>query len=215
MISKFNHIEDLFKEIDAVLDRKLEVYMIGGAVLLYQGIKPATKDIDLILKNKQDFLTLQKALLKIGFNKKQASIEYKNMNLIYLLKREDFQIDLFLTKVCSKFCLSDGMIKRAKKIIDLKNISLFNCSNEDIFMFKTMTDRQGDLEDCIALARTGLNWQIIKEEIVNQIKTSGKDIWSTWIGERLDLLVERGLNIPIMKDINKLGEDYYNSIDKK
>jgi hypothetical protein len=189
--------------------------MIGGAVLLYQGIKPATKDIDLVLKNKQDFLTLQKALFKIRFGKKQASIEYKNMNLIYLLKREDFQIDLFLMKVCSKFCLSSEMMKRAKKVIDLKNISLFNCSNEDIFMFKTMTDRQGDLEDCIALAKTGLNWQVIQEEILNQIKLSGKEIWTTWIGERLDLLVERGLSIPIMNDIDKLREDYYNSIDNK
>jgi thiamine monophosphate synthase len=68
MISQFKHIEDLFEEIDKVLDIKLDVYMIGGAVLLYQGIKPATKDIDLILKNKQDFLTLQKAGLRLGIS---------------------------------------------------------------------------------------------------------------------------------------------------
>ena len=213
MISKFNEIERLFIEIDKLLKRKIEVYMIGGAVLLYQSLKPATKDIDIILKNKGDFIEFQQALIKAGFGKKQSDISYKNLDLTYLLIRNDFRVDLFLSKVCSKFSLSEGMMKRANNILNLKNISLFNCSNEDIFLFKTMTDRQGDLEDCIALAKMGLDWQTMKQELINQIKLSGRDIWITWIGERLDLLIDSGLNIPIIKDLDKLRMDYYNSID--
>ena len=87
--------------------------MIGGAVLLYQNLKEATKDIDVILSTKEDFLEFQSALIKIGFGKKQSDISYKNLDLTYLLIRDDFRIDLFMKKVCSKFFLSEGMIKRA------------------------------------------------------------------------------------------------------
>jgi len=214
MISKFNEIQELFREIDKHLKSKVEIYLIGGAVLLYQELKPATKDIDIILKNKKDFLTFQNALTKAGFNKKDTNIEYNHLNLTYILKRNDFQIDLFLKQVCSKFSLSEGIIKRAGKIISLDNLSVFNCSNEDILLFKTMTERQGDLEDSISLAKMGLNWVIIKDEILSQIKNSGKDIWATWIAERFNLLDERGINIPIKKEIDQLSEEYFQSLEK-
>jgi len=214
MISKFNEIESLFREIDKLLKRKIEVYIIGGAVLLYQGLKPATKDIDVILKNKEDFIEFQRALIKAGFGKKQSDIAYKNLDLTYLLIRDEFRIDLFLSKVCSKFSLSEGMIRRAKKVLALDNMTVFNCSNEDIFLFKTMTDRPGDLEDCMALAKANLNWKEMKEELLTQIKSSGKDIWITWICERMDLLADMNLNIPIKDDITRLAEDYFKSIDK-
>jgi hypothetical protein len=44
-----------------------------------------------------------------------------------------------------------------------------------------MTDRAGDLDDCKALLMRGINWNIIKEELLNQIKISGRDIWITWM----------------------------------
>jgi hypothetical protein len=214
MISEFKSIAGLFEELDKIIEGKMNIWIIGGAALLYQGIKSATKAIDIIVKSKEDFLKLQKALLKAGFNKNRIGIEYKNMNLSYVFIREDFRIDIFLEKVCSKFLLSEDMIKRAKNILSLRNISLFNCSNEDIFLFKSMTDRQGDLEDCLALSRKNLNWNIIKEELFNQIKISGKDIWITWIGERFDIFVDNGIDIPIMKDIDKLREDYFRVLEK-
>ena len=213
MISTFKVIEEVFVEINRVIGRKVEVYMIGGAVLLYQGLKNATKDIDLVFKNKQDFIEFQKALIKIGFGKEKVGELYKNLDLSYVLTRGDFRIDLFLSRVCSKFCLSEEMIKRAKRVVSLDKITLFNCSNSDIFLFKTMTERPGDLEDCMALARENINWQDIKEELMSQIKSSGKDIWITWVGERMDLLEDRGLNIPIRKDIDKLIVEYFESIE--
>lgn len=36
MISKFNQIEELFKEIDSALKRKIRIFVIGGVVLLQQ-----------------------------------------------------------------------------------------------------------------------------------------------------------------------------------
>lgn len=106
------------------------------------------------------------------------------------------------------------MERRSEEVLKCNKLSVFFCSNEDIFLFKTMTERDGDLEDCISIATTqSPDWNIILEELKNQIKASGNNIWITWVGERLDILVDRKLDIPIIKDIHKLVEEYYNSIN--
>ncbi len=213
MISKFKQIEELFYEIDENLTDKVNVYVIGGAALLFEGLKPATKDIDLILNDEDEFKFFNKSLVSINFKEENPSGLYNKMELNNIMVRDDYRIDAFLKKVCKKFALSNEMIKRSGEILNLKNISVNKCSNEDIFLFKSMTERPGDLEDCIELIKRGLNWNEIKDEMINQIKTNGEDVWITWIGERLDELIDKGLTIPIMKDIDKMRDDYFNKIE--
>ena len=215
MISKFNQIEKLFKEINSALKKKIRVFVIGGIVLLRQGLKPATKDIDLIIETREEFILLQNTLKSINFIVKIPNIEYKNMNLNQIFVRDDFRIDLFQKEVCGRFSISKDMMKRAVTALNLEKIKLAFCSNEDIFLFKTMTEREGDLEDCISLAQRGIKWNIILNELKNQIKQSSQDVWITWVGERLDLLEDKGLNIPIMKEINQLRERYFEEYEKK
>jgi len=215
MISKFNQIEKLFKEINSTLKRKIRIFVIGGVVLLQQGLKPATKDIDLIVETREEFILLQNTLKSINFIVKIPNIEYKNMNLNQIFVRDDFRIDLFQKEVCGRFSISKDMMKRAVTALNLEKIKLAFCSNEDIFLFKTMTEREGDLEDCISLAQRGIKWNIILNELKNQIKQSSQDVWITWVGERLDLLEDKGLNIPIMKEINQLREKYFEKYEKK
>ena len=62
---------------------------------------------------------------------------------------------------------------------------------------------------------TLINWEIILHEIQNQIQHSKEDIWITWIGERMDILQEEGINIPIMKKIDELRDTYFDSLEKK
>ena len=64
MITRFQQIEELFKEINAVIYKKVHIYTIGGAVLLEQRLKTATKDIDLVVDTKDGFIEFQKALEK-------------------------------------------------------------------------------------------------------------------------------------------------------
>lgn len=213
MISEFKQIEDVFKEIDENLTNKVNVYVIGGAALLFEGLKPATKDIDLILKNENEFKIFNKTLIAINFKEEKSSALYKKMELNKIMVREDYRIDTFLKEVCKKFVLSNDMIKRSDEIFSLKNISVNKCSNEDIFLFKSMTERPGDLEDCIELVKKGLDWNEIKDELINQIKTNGEDVWITWVGERLDELINKGLTIPIIKEIDKMRDDYFKKIE--
>jgi len=214
MISEFKQIEKLFKEINASLRKKVKIFVIGGAVLLQQGLKPATKDIDLVVETKEEFMILKNALNSINFTVKVPNIEYKNMNLNQIFVRDDFRIDLFQKEICGRFSISKEIMKRAITLIDLEKIKLNFCSNEDIFLFKTMTEREGDLEDCISLAKRGIKWDIILNELKNQIKKSRQDVWITWVGERLDILEEKGINIPVMKEINQLREKYFKEYEK-
>lgn len=69
MISDFKHIEMLFEEVDHYVKTKVDVYVIGGVALLYQGLKPATKDIDLIILRKEEFSAFEHALKNARFTK--------------------------------------------------------------------------------------------------------------------------------------------------
>lgn len=209
MISQFNELHKLFEEIDKALEGKACFFVIGGAMMLYHGMKSATKDIDIIVETVKEFRDVEIALRKLNFTAKIPPVQFRNLDLSQMFIREDFRIDLFQRTVCKGFVLSDAMMKRAKKIIDFNNLTILLCSMEDVFVLKTFTEREGDIEDCISLAQRGLDWDAILGEIKRQIKISGKNVWITWIGERLDVLEERGLQMPIMAEVNRLRKEYF------
>lgn len=215
MISKFDELSGLFKEIDQNLQNRVHFFIIGGAMLLYHGIKSATKDIDIVVDSAKEFTEVENVLRKLGFIAKIPTLEYRKTDLNQIFIREDFRIDLFQRTICRGFVLSPSMMKRAKKVDELKHLSILLCSNEDVFLLKTFTEREGDIEDCIALAKMGIDWDAILAEIKRQIRISGKEVWITWIGERLDILEERGLPMPIMAEVNKLREEYLTDLERK
>lgn len=212
MISKFNQIESLFKEVDKSLEEEVTLYVIGGATLLFRGLKAFTKDIDVIVKTSQKRLHLEKALRKIGFNGDKLTSEYKNLEITYILTRGEFRIDLFMRKVCSLLSLSENMEERAEIIFSGVKLKVYVCSNEDILLFKAIARRDADISDCVALAKENLDWDILSKEIQNQIK-KGKDIWITYLAEGFEKIADAGVDIPIIKEIMKAYEDYFNSID--
>ena len=215
MITNFKQIEVLFKEIDTVMHNKIKVYTIGGTVLLEQGLKVTTKDIDIVVATKNEFIELQHSLQKTGFKSQIPGKEYSRMNLSQLFQKEDFRIDLFEKKICGRFSLSKGMMERARKVINLDHIEIYLCSNEDVFLFKTMTDREGDLTDCESIVRAAVDWDIIINELKSQINKSKQDVWITWVGERLDILEDRGMVIPIMDELNTLRNKFFDDFEKR
>src|SRR3989338_11329072 len=215
MITTFKEIEELFREINNSMYKKTRVYIIGGAALLKRGMKVATKDIDLIVDTKNEFFQIQNCLNKIRFTAQTPEKEYTHMNLSQIFQRKDFRIDVFEKEVCGRFSLSEDMMKRAEKIIELSRLTVFLCSSEDIFLFKTMTEREGDITDCMSIAATqNPDWNVILKELQSQIKQSKQDVWITWVGERLDILSERGVDLPIMNEVDKLREEYFERYDK-
>lgn len=215
MLTEFKKIEELFAQIEKAMNSKTRLFIIGGAALMYQGLKTATKDIDIIVKTRKEFLEFQKTLVNIGFETRIPDKGYHRMNLSQIFQKQDYRIDLFENEVCGKLSLTEQMMQRAKIVLNLEKLEISLCSNEDILLFKTITEREGDLDDCISLARTGLHWNVILEELQNQIQNSKQDVWITWIGERFDILEDRGLTIPIMKDVNRLRDIYFKSLYNK
>jgi len=215
MISDFKQLENLFKEINQKLTSILHLYVIGGAVLLYQGLKPATKDIDVILPDEKTYTFFINAITSLQFQRVDPTGIYKKMDVSAIFERDDYRIDAFLKTVCKRVSLSDGTKQRAKPMAQLSHLQVFLCANEDIFIFKSMTEREGDLEDCIALVQRGLEWNSVLEELKAQVKHSGEDVWITWIGEQLDILQERGVNIPIMNEVNKLRDAYFDHLEQE
>jgi len=215
MISDFKELDNLFEEMDGITDKKAHLYVIGGAVLLYHRVKEATKDIDAVAGKESEFAAVQNTLKKLKFITQIPALGYSKTALSQIFVRDDYRIDLFLKTVCKGFYLSEAMKKRAKKVMAGKSLTVSLCSSEDVFLFKTFTEREGDISDCIALAKQGLDWKIILEELKGQIKSSGSKVWITWVGERFDILQERGVEIPIMAEINKLREEYYAGLEEK
>ena len=219
MISDFKNIEDLFRELDAYLQKQVRVYVIGGAALLKRGLKQATKDVDLVGETKQEFLALQKAIIGVGFADQIPGREYKNMNLSQIYLRGEARIDLFEKEVCGKFILSKPMMQRAEKTLECTHITVFLCTNEDILLFKMMTERPGDIDDCANITATAttqpLEWNVVLDELKHQISQSKEDVWITWVGERLDLLEERKVDIPIMKEIDALRLQFFEQQEKR
>jgi len=215
MITNYDRIEEFFKEVNDILEKNIDLFVIGGAVLLRQDLKGGTKDIDLVVNSKAEFMEFQKALEKLDFKPQIPKKEYDHMNLNQIFQKKDFRIDLFYKEVCGKFSLTKGMMQRAEITQDLEKIKVLHCSNEDILLFKTMTERDGDLDDCVRIAVLGIDWKIIIKELQNQIKQSKQDVWITWVGERLDLLEDRGLDIPIMDELDKLRNKYFEDLEKR
>ncbi len=215
-ITDFTQISEAFEEIDKNITKKISVYLIGGAVLLYHGAKPGTKDIDLIVNSKEEYESLINTLKKNDFALEKPTREYHKLNLENILIKDNYRFDIFNKIVCNNLFLSENMIKRAKLIKEYKNIKLFTCSLEDILVFKSITDRDGDIDDCYFLAEKNTpDWEIILNEIKYQVEKSGNDVWITWFEERLNLLEDRKINIPILKEIRKLSLKYYTELEKK
>lgn len=215
MISKFDAIQGMFEEIASKLVDPINVYVIGGAALMHYGSKEATKDIDLVLSTKNEYELIRQVLKDLGFSSKTAPMTHQNFTLADWLTRDDFRIDLFNETICGKLKLTGRIVQRAKKLETINNLHVYVCSKEDIFVFKSITEREGDKDDCMALIKQGINWEIIFEELNQQIKETGYDIWITIVNERLEELSESGLTIPILKQTQALTEIYYQKLDEK
>jgi hypothetical protein len=78
---------------------------------------------------------------------------------------------------------------------------------------KILAHRSGDLEDCAKLVVTGLDFNVIYNEIKSQydheVELSLK-VWVTDLDEGIgDLENEFGISVPIADMISALSDDYY------
>ncbi len=179
--------------------------------MAFFGLKVATKDIDIILTNREDLNGLQAALGSMGYNEPNPVVitrPYNEMQTSAILENKDgFRWDLFLTKVCGKLTLSVEMQKRANSLYQGNKLKVLIASKEDLYLFKAITTRDADLDDTRILAQSGLNWQTITQECKSQSQQTGV-CWEGALTQNLqDLKAKYDIEAPIEKALRKTAEE--------
>jgi len=214
MIVEYSAITKLFKELDSAARIKMNIYMIGGGAMMKHNFKAETKDIDLVVNTYEEFAEFSSLMERLNFNSQRPEPEYSRMNVSQVFVRGDYRIDIFFNKVCRKLAFSEGMVRRSLLDASFEKIDLYICALEDILLFKSITDREGDLEDCIKILYNHKNdWNVILEEAKDQSK-KGEEVWITWITSRFEDLSERGAVIPILPELRKLSDEYITKMEE-
>ncbi len=203
-----DYIYKELKKLDGALEEQLRIYLIGGGNMSLLGLKNATRDIDVILNKEEELAILKNALLRCGYEEKYLPL-YEKMGSRLVMENDDgFRWDVFVKVVCHGLILSPNMMNRCKEMqLDFKNLKLFLLSKEDVFLFKSITERERDLEDMHILYLQGLNFEIIEEEIKWQSENSSI-AWVAYLYQGLRKLREEyGIVVPNMKEIEKMAEE--------
>ncbi len=182
------------------LSQKTEVYLIGGGNLILRDLKDSTKDIDLVLEGKKDLDRFVKALQKAGYKKKtDLTNAYQRLGARTVLERSNQpRWDLFVEKVAGMLRLTEDMKTRAVLKEDHGSLKVRLVSLTDLFLFKSVTDREGDLEDAALIMEQGeVDWNELMEEIKKQ-ESIEERIFSFSVLTTLDILKKRyNLDSPI------------------
>lgn len=164
------HLETILKEIARHLIKRVNIYLFGGAVMVYNNLKPSTKDIDILFDKEDDYTFFIAAAKEAGFIITHVPLEYSHFDMSIMLQnpKTEWRLDLFLNKVCKKFCFNLNVKKRSKLFKEINKLNIYFIAFEDIFLMKSLTRRQRDLEDMETILGFGLDFKVMLQEIENQ-----------------------------------------------
>lgn len=189
-----------FEQLGNHLETTTDVYLLGGGNLILRGLKDATKDVDIVVEEEQAFVALVEHLQELGYEEQgDLGAAYDRLQPRVVLEKDGFpRWDIFVRTVAGQLQLTDAMIARADRSLEYGQLHVHLVSVTDIFVFKAITEREGDLEDAALLARQGdVDWDRILEEIERQENVTGQ-LFSFAVLDTLDLLEDRyGIAAPI------------------
>ena len=207
MIENTSQIEKLIRDIDSFIDHPVDIYLIGGGAMLYNKSKKKTKDVDFVVRSKESYDALISALKNMGFESIRPTPGMERTNISDMLSLDDYRIDIFESRVCGMLGLSDGMADRSTLRIAYDKTRLFTCSSEDIFVFKSVTERTNDYEDCLRLIFShDFDWTTVLNEIRSQYRAYVSP-WVTYTTETVIRLSEE-IDVPIRNEMIKIKEEY-------
>ena len=202
-------LDNLLVKIGSKIKKQIKIYMIGGCALSFKGLKLSTKDIDVIITSKEDFQVFDNSMRENGFKSDSDRENDFYATALAVYRKDESRIDVFLKQVGKMLFLSESMIKRAKECKTYGNLIVYLVSNEDIFLFKVMTSREGDVYDRDRLIKEGIDYKIVYNEIVEQSKSGKK--WFFWVYESLCRLENHNKIKTLMKNkVFALVKKYWN-----
>jgi hypothetical protein len=204
---KRTYLETEFKKLNDRLPEHVDLYLIGGGAMSFQNLKVATKDIDVVFRSTLELELTRNALLSLGYFVPCIRGAYAKMNTSAILENSDgFRWDLFVQVVCNGLQLSESMVKRSIELFSLEKISVYMLAPEDIFVFKSVTSRDRDREDMYTLFTRGLDFDIIRDEIVWQNEHDQSFAWIAFFFDGLEEFVDRyKISHPVIGELHDLA----------
>lgn len=179
------------------LDTDLNIYLIGGGAMMFHGLKNSTKDIDIVFSSKKDTQRFIDAALLTGIKHRDDPGEvYEKMGTSAVMVADSgIQLDLFSRVVCNALELTESIVVRTVHHRDMGRLQVYLMSREDIALFKSITEREVDLEDIRILNDAGIDWDVVEEECLNQ-RDSG--VWANLVLDKVSDLYDRyGINLKL------------------
>ena len=134
----WSYIKNELIQIDTLLKNEIEIYLIGGSAMSYYGYKDATKDVDILFKNKYDCAEFFNAITELGY---ETSEQYfppvvQMEATFFIYKDDEIWIDLFVENVMGKFELTDSIMSRSVRTkLSTKKLNINCLDRHDIFLF--------------------------------------------------------------------------------
>lgn len=184
----------LFRDIGKKLPEATEACLLGGENMRMKGLKDRTKDCDIVVDDDKALNNLTNTLLDLGYkslNKEHFTNDDRRIDPFDILEHPArSRVDLFKTRIAGKLVLSDTIVQRAK-IEQFTKLKLRILSNEDIFLLKSVTLREGDIQDLSKIVQSGnFDWKIVWDELLYQEHLTCMN-FSSLVLESLDYLYEQ------------------------
>lgn len=213
---------DLMDELSRRVRVEVKMYLFGGEAMRMRGLKRATKDVDVVVEDTRTLNTLKEALTSWGYRalggEEVSRVDRKLNSSGIFVKEGSPRVDIFVETICNAFHLSQSMMSRCESR-GTGRLKLCVMSNEDIFLLKSVTDREGDIYDMTQLAKAqGFNWRFVLDELYRQEQETGRHFCMRLldgievVGKRTDIrvpyyndLVNHCIDQAILDSVGKWG----------
>lgn len=208
---------NLFEEIGKRLLKSTRVFVVVDENIQIKGFESRAKDI--VVQTKDDCDSIMNALAEISYHSKENSEFSKEDSRLapsIIMQYNASQINLFTKKILKTLSLSSKMISRAN-FTNFGNLHLGILKNEDVFLLKSVTSREGDIQDMAALInpnyfqsdgyqQTDFDWEIVWDEILNSESSIQNFIETVY--ENIEWLIQQtGIKSPIRNKLQRLFLD--------
>ena len=214
-------LKNAFEKIGEKLEKPVEAFLLGGGAMVFRDQKNATKDLDLVFESEEDCKVFSKAAEETGFEKDRGlEAAYRKMMAAGVWRNAGgFCLDLFAKTVCDALELNEKMAERSTVLGEFGRLTVKMVSNEDVILFKGITERPDDANDIAAIVRTAkIDWQTILDECKTQ---SRKRAWYGLLYDKpVEIEEKHGIDAPIAERLSKLDkhallkEAYENRVSK-
>jgi hypothetical protein len=186
-----NQLLDILREWNRFLKRKVHIIACGGTAMTLIGVKPSTKDVDLMAPEISEHEYLIKQLKLLGYKQVTGSGWKRD--------GEDFQFDIFRGNFIHTTELLDSPLEEGRHSIFMEFSKLYIgiLNDYDLISSKLMRGTRVDFEDCLRLVEFRMGKLDIEKLIRHFYDLVSYDVGEfrlrTNIDHLLELLREKGL----------------------